>query len=223
VFEVEFRPLIDCLYNGNDKGTIGITDLEISQVYLWADFIYLDKWERQMFLNRDELDYLIEQVQDNEFTISTAESNRNFELVFNLPTKELIWLYRDYYWENRNRWDNYLTRDVATGRDIAALEEAGIQFNGLDRSQVRNAEYYRLVQPILHHNSCTNDYIYVYSFAQQADAIQPSGTVNFSQIDDARLVIKFVPTVGAGRVKVWAVNYNILKIKKGMAGITYSA
>ena len=221
--DVEFRPLIDCLYNASSKSTLTGYNLDITQTYLWCDFIYLDKWERQMFLNREEIDYLIEQIQDNEFFVNTGEINKNYELIFNQPVKELIWLYRSFYWEDFNRWDLYFTHDYSTGKDLPALDEVGIQFNGLDRTEMRNADYYRFVQPILHHNSSTNDYIYIYSFAHKADNIQPSGAVNFSQLDDARLSVKFQPYISAGRVKVWAINYNCMKIKKGMAGILYSA
>lgn len=221
--DVEFRPLIDCLFNGSDKSTLAGFNLEIESTVLWCDFIYLDKWERQMFLNKEELNYLIEQVQDNEFMVESGGVNKNYKLIFNLPVKELVWLYRSAYWESFNRWDIYATHNYSTGKDLQALEEVGLQFNGLDRTDVRNADYYRFIQPILYHNSSTNDYIYIYSFADDADSIQPSGTANFSQIDDARLIVKFYPYISTGRVKVWAINYNFMRIQKGMAGILYSS
>jgi hypothetical protein len=112
---------------------------------------------------------------------------------------------------------------VSTGFDKQPLALAGLQFNGLDRSSMRDADYYRLVQPVLRHNSSNNDYIYFYCFANKADALQPSGSANFSQIDDARLSLQFYSYITSGYVHVWAVNYNFLKIKKGMAGILYSS
>lgn len=221
--DVEFRDLIDCIYNGNDKSTLSGFDLHIDYAYLWADYIYLDKWERQMFIEREEINYLIEQVQENVFSVQNAETNKNYELVFNMPVKELIWLYRSQYYENINRWDYYQAYDIVTGLDKSPLEFAGLQFNGLDRSSKRDADYYRLVQPVLRHNSSNNDYIYFYCFANKADILQPSGTANFSQIDDARLILQFYSYITTGYVHVWAVNYNFLKIKKGMAGILYSS
>lgn len=221
--DVKFRDLTDCLFNGNVKTTLSDYDLHIEYAHLWADYVYLDKWERQMFLDREELNYLIEQVQENVFSVQTGETNRNYELVFNLPVKELIWLYRSQYYESINRWDDYQVYNTTAGTDNPPLEFGALQFNGLDRSIKRSAEYYRLVQPILCHNSSNNDYIYFYCFANKADSLEPSGTANFSQIDDARLSLQFYSYVTAGYIHVWAVNYNFLKIKKGMAGILYSS
>jgi hypothetical protein len=219
--DVEFRPLIECLYNGDDKSTLSSFDLHIDYAYLWADYIYLDKWERQMYIEKEELNYLIEQVQENLFNVGNMETNKNYELIFNLPVKELLWLYRSQYYESINRWDVYQVYDA--GINKAPLELCGLQFNGLDRSSVRDADYYRLVQPILHHNSSNNDYIYFYCFSHKTDLLQPSGCANFSQIDDARLPLQFYNYITSGYIHVWAVNYNFLKIKKGMAGILYSS
>ena len=58
-----------------------------------------------------------------------------------------------------------------------------------------------------------------YSFALKPEEHQPSGTCNFSRIDNAQLVFNTAPT---GTVKVFAVNYNVLRIMSGMGGLAYS-
>ena len=73
-------------------------------------------------------------------------------------------------------------------------------------------------------NSCCgsdgafSDGIGVYSFALKPEAHQPSGTCNFSRIDNAQLV----QTTGGTATKVYAVNYNVLRIMSGMGGLAYS-
>jgi hypothetical protein len=62
------------------------------------------------------------------------------------------------------------------------------------------------------------DKINVYSFALKPEEHQPSGTCNFSRIDNAQL--HFTAAQGAGNI--YAVNYNVLRIMSGMGGLAYS-
>ena len=80
------------------------------------------------------------------------------------------------------------------------------------------------------YGNSTSDNIAVYSFALKPEEHQPSGTCNFSRIDDARLIIKNAPKVQVGdnnccccdQYDVYAVNYNVLRIMSGMGGLAYS-
>jgi hypothetical protein len=66
-------------------------------------------------------------------------------------------------------------------------------------------------------------HIYVYSFALNPEEHQPSGTCNFSRIDNTILSFNnFASSLAAGIVKVFAVNYNVLRIMSGMGGLAYS-
>jgi hypothetical protein len=73
--------------------------------------------------------------------------------------------------------------------------------------------------------------INVYSFALKPEEHQPSGTCNFSRIDNATLVFDSVATEGVGtypdkanpfHLRMYAVSYNILRIMSGMGGLAYS-
>ena len=61
--------------------------------------------------------------------------------------------------------------------------------------------------------------ICVYSFALKPEEHQPSGTCNFSRIDNAQLNVG-VNSDGGGTI--YAVNYNVLRIMSGMGGLAYS-
>ena len=58
-----------------------------------------------------------------------------------------------------------------------------------------------------------------YSFALKPEEHQPSGTCNFSRIDNAKLIFSTAP---AGTLYIYAVNYNVLRIMSGMGGLAYS-
>jgi hypothetical protein len=126
--------------------------------------------------------------------------------------------------------------------------EQHIQINGQDRLDRRSGDYYNKVQPFQHHSGTmkpqgfdTLDWqnvtadpsaqqaIYSYSFALKPEEQQPSGTCNFSRIDTATIVMTMSgdyvideSTDNNWNVRVYATNYNILRIMSGMAGLAYS-
>ena len=99
--------------------------------------------------------------------------------------------------------------------------------NGHDRFEERDASYFRLVQPYQHHTGSSKpnqDYLHLLICPQKPEEHQPSGTCNFSRIDNAKLNLKTEPTDNAGErsLKIFAVNYNVLRIMSGMGGLAYS-
>jgi hypothetical protein len=103
---------------------------------------------------------------------------------------------------------------------------AKLQLNGQDRFSEREGSYFDVVQPFQHHTRNPDTGINVYSFALRPEEHQPSGSCNFSRIDNA--VLQLVLSAGAvagvatAKVRVYAVNYNILRVMSGMAGVAYS-
>ena len=106
---------------------------------------------------------------------------------------------------------------------------AKLVLNGNDRFTERKGKYFNIVQPLQHHTNCPATGINVYSFAITPEDHQPSGTCNFSRIDNAHLNITVSDNTisstynnGNAKIRIYAVNYNILRIMSGMAGLAYS-
>ena len=103
---------------------------------------------------------------------------------------------------------------------------AKLQLNGQDRFSEREGSYFDVVQPFQHHTRAPDTGINVYSFALRPEEHQPSGTCNFSRIDNAvlQLVLSSGTVQGSAtaKVRVYAVNYNVLRVMSGMAGVAYS-
>jgi hypothetical protein len=103
---------------------------------------------------------------------------------------------------------------------------AKIQLNGHDRFTEREGRYFNLVQPYQHHTNIPAVGINVYSFALKPEEHQPSGSCNFSRIDNATLLLTLsnntVNTYNTAQVRIYAVNYNVLRIMSGMGGLAYS-
>ena len=133
---------------------------------------------------------------------------------------------------------------------------AKLQLNGHDRFSTRLGDYFNLVQPYQHHtNIPLSPGINVYSFALRPEEHQPSGSCNFSRIDNATLQISvrysntvledctvdvngvpcstlevIEPYLGCSlngsnlqaKIRIYAINYNVLRIMSGMGGLAYS-
>ena len=103
---------------------------------------------------------------------------------------------------------------------------AKLQLNGQDRFSEREGTYFDLVQPWQHHTRSPDTGINVYSFALRPEEHQPSGTCNMSRIDNATLqLVLSSAAIGidhTAKVRVYAVNYNVLRVMSGMGGLAYS-
>jgi glutaredoxin-related protein len=97
---------------------------------------------------------------------------------------------------------------------------AKLQLNGQDRFSEREGNYFDVVQPYQHHTRNPDTGINVYSFALRPEEHQPSGCCNFSRIDNAVLqLVLSSPTVSGtatAKVRVYAVNYNVLRVMSGI-------
>jgi len=103
---------------------------------------------------------------------------------------------------------------------------AKLQLNGQDRFSEREGTYFDLVQPWQHHTRNPDTGINCYSFALRPEEHQPSGTCNMSRIDNATLQLVLssaaIGVDNTAKVRVYAVNYNVLRIMSGMGGLAYS-
>jgi hypothetical protein len=103
---------------------------------------------------------------------------------------------------------------------------AKLQLNGQDRMSEREGSYFDVVQPFQHHTRSPDTGINVYSFALRPESHQPSGTCNMSRIDNATLQLAVSANTVSGndtaKVRVYATNYNVLRVMSGMGGLAYS-
>jgi hypothetical protein len=104
---------------------------------------------------------------------------------------------------------------------------AKLQLNGQDRISEREGSYFDVVQPFQHHTRAPDTGINVYSFALRPEEHQPSGSCNFSRIDNATLQLVLSSGTVAGtstaKVRVYAYSYNVLRVMAGMCGVAYSS
>ena len=104
------------------------------------------------------------------------------------------------------------------------LSNFKLQLNGHDRFAAQSSQYFNKVQPAFHHSGAPCAGVYCYSFALKPENHQPSGSCNFSRIDNATAVVQRITGLGGSNstLNMYAVNYNVLRIMSGMGGLAYS-
>jgi hypothetical protein len=128
-------------------------------------------------------------------------------------------------------YDNY---GLQLDRSENPVQLGLLQLNGHDRFDQRDGDYFNYVQPYQCFSNTPSDGVNVYSFALTPEEHQPSGTCNFSRIDNATLAL----TLGRANesattfknlylntdcdLNIYAFNYNVLRVMSGMAGLAYS-
>jgi hypothetical protein len=203
----------------NQNAIVTGNTLVSNQTELLVNYIYLDTDERRRFAQVSH-EYLIEQVQHTgPETLATGAVNGHLSLNFNHPVKALFWTTNGVQWINNIK----------------------LQLNGHDRFSEQPGDYFHLLQPYecglgnrrslsrttrvwgdVTNVSVTNP-IGMYSFCLKPGEHQPSGSCNFSRIDNARL--SFTGGTGSSstdNLHLFALNYNVLRIMSGMGGLTYS-
>ena len=136
---------------------------------------------------------------------------------------------------------NFQLRDSDNGNNTCSL--AKLQLNGQDRFAERDGNYFNYIQPYNHHTKTPHLGINIYSFGLKPEEHQPSGTCNFSRVDNANLFLTVSSdttqhgtitfsngilsegtpsTASNAKVRVYAHNYNVLRIMSGMGGLAYS-
>ena len=220
---------------------------EINQIKtsMLIDYVFLDLKERRKFAQQSHM-YLIEQIQfngDREF--SKSNTIINIPLNFNHPIKELFWVLQrhdvlntdfsainkddPYEWEHGNDTFNFSNFRSKKYNTSETFDRMTLLFNGQQRFKDFNAKYFRLLQAYYYHTRIPSNYIYCYSFALKPEEHQPTGTCNFSRLDNVTLrIIKNKPDdvdrnfLSDYSIRVYGINYNVLFITGGMAGIAFS-
>ena len=185
-------PLIALQYHDVElRITWGATATADAEVYV--QFIHLDTDERTA-LSSTPQNMLITQTQK-----AVASASKTQELNFNHPMKYL----------------------VAVNAMTAATDKLKLQINGTDVTDAKKVIPHFTSAPIYYHTTagdCSADNVTLIPFCLDTAKVQPTGSLNFSRLDSARLVsdnTSFATTI-------YAVNYNILRIENGMGGLMYS-
>jgi hypothetical protein len=197
-------------------------------IAVWTRFIYLDKEEREFFANKSH-DILITQVHRSVIT-----AVNNYEFALSQPVKFIAF-------ESNNYATQYGTDSTnATNVANAARLQFKIQINGNDIGETKSLDHWVDVnqyyltpfgyKPYAGANGTNTANVAIIPFCLDTSKLQPTGTINFSRIDTFRLITPvnsnfqlLARDAGTATQYFYAVNYNILRIQNGMAGVLYAS
>ena len=201
-------------------------EIPIMGMSILTDYIFLDIPERNNLLNR-KLEYLVQQVQSNAEK-SSSKLKYPVDLVFRNNVKELIWMVESSSNTNNSNNTKSYFRFTING-NVNPVKKVTLQFNGNDKFTDLPGEYFNLIQPYQHHSNIPeNAGIHVYSLSLSPEMFHPSGSLNFSMIENATLLIELQDSYFKGSnnkvsalTKVYATSYNILIIENGTCTMKY--
>ena len=191
-------PLVALQYHDVElRITWGTLESTTEGLEVYAQFIHLDTDERTT-LSSTPQNMIITQTQK-----AIASNGKIQELNFNHPMKYLIA-------KKSTNFDGVTTN----------LTKLKLQINGTDVTDAQNYEPHFSTAPIYYHtqSSTVDAGTLLVPFCLDTTKIQPTGSLNFSRLDSARLVSDNLPFTG----NMYAVGYNILRIENGMGGLMYS-
>lgn len=197
-------PLIALQYHDVELRITWGTNLDGATYEVYSQFIHLDTDERTA-LSSTAQNMLITQTQK-----AVSSASKTQELNFNHPIKCLV----------------AAAADASTLAIAADANKMKLQINGTDVTDFKYVDpNYTAVTSYYHTTSSKdagasgeNDKFFLYPFCLDTSKVQPTGSLNFSRLDSARLV----NDTANSSDDIYAVNYNILRIENGMGGLMYS-
>lgn len=189
-------PLVALQYHTVDLRIYWGPEASDYNVEAYANYYYLDNEERGMMTSRKH-DILITQVQKN-----TPSGENIQELTFNHPVKYIACSNTNSE-STLTSIDNKIKMSI-NGTDIGAYKFAKPHY-------VDIASYY-------HTNFVTSPDFFLHCFCLNTSSLQPSGSLNFSRLDSVKIHSETKTMIDP----IYAVNYNILRVNNGMAGLMYA-
>ncbi|VVU94898.1 Major capsid protein N-terminus [seawater metagenome] len=190
--------------------------------YLLVDYIYLDTRERYRFLKSNH-EYLITQLQATS-DINLTSSNSHISLPFLNPCSKLFWRSIMTFNISNNNLFNYTNSfDENIGKNI--FKKGTITLNGVKRLDEQLNFYYDTIQPYQNFICSPSTGINVYSFSLGSKYYQPSGSCNFTQFDQIKLLANFdqsISRLNKSKFKAYALTYNVFRIIDGFGGLAFT-
>jgi hypothetical protein len=189
---------------------------------VYGNYIFLDKDERESLVKRS-MDFVVTQVQRFEHPLNTTDGYNSIDISqFNHPVKSIFF--------------GFSASDDDYKNDYFTFSNADMYLNGTPLFETMKPSFFHTIQNYYKSNYGISEFdstrqipfytrYYVYHFCLNASEYNPSGTCNFSRLDNAKMIIR-----GAQKgnlrppdqyLSVYALNYNVLRIKDGLGGILF--
>jgi hypothetical protein len=181
----------------------------------YASYVFLDTAEREFFTN-NEHEILITQTQYQPMSKDDTSVDLSY---FNHPVKAV-------HIAASNDGDSATTPETKY-----TFQSATLYINGTTLSENMSNVYHQKVVPTRHCSILPDvldmEPVKTWPFCLTMNKSQPTGSLNFSRIDSAKITIDGPNSDASGLekgvkvIRAYGVNYNILRIKNGMGGVAF--
>ena len=192
--------------------------LEVGDVRLYVEYVYLDAPEKQRFVSLDH-DILFTSLQEtgqNAVLAGTTSFKLELKQFSNLLS-ELVFVFQPKVKASSN---------TMTGNDwtacLDAFAKVDLQVDGSSRFAPRSGRWFYQAEPYMHHGRCPTKPVHSYSLALHPEAVQPSGTINASRVSSLFFNFTMKPGLPDGFVNVFARTLNVLTISQGLAELKFA-
>jgi hypothetical protein len=212
---IKLRPLSELVSGANPENAIAT----LKKIAIDTEFVFLTDRERDYLMSRP-IDYVITQLQMSKFVMKAGENTKSVMLNFSHPVKELFFVSQSEKAVRDNHPNRYNT-----------ISNVKLRFNNelvFDRDRkflvYEQALKYHISPP--EYVAATNykqSEFSMYSFALNPEMYYPTGQVNMSRIVHKLLTIEIDPinSVDDNKTRVYALNFNILRVNAGLAGLKF--
>lgn len=218
---IKLKQFSECItYDGSLPPSI----VRITDSYILADYIYIDETEK-IKMKSKTYEMLIEQVQYKDVQgadVNTSGGVFKTDIPFNHPVKELLWVFIEDSSIDNNDWFNFSKRNPTPFTKVKSLmKNCTFWVDGKEYEERKDEIIYRYVNSKRYHTNMTDKHIYMISFCDNPEEWQPSGTLNFSRIDEAVIYGDMRSGTPANKMFIFGINYNWLVLKNGISSVKY--
>jgi hypothetical protein len=198
--------------NLNELTPVTITPSISSQTLtatIITEYVYLSDPEINWF-KKSQVDYVIQQCQYQTFELPSQFTSSIIKLGFINPIRELFFI---------------LQLDGKTPYVYSDLNSLAMNFNASEAftADVTDSLYLNSIEPFNHYTNYPTRLFYMYAFTKQTNTPRPYGQVNFSRIRDIFIRLNTNSYVGTKQFRVIGINYNVLRVKDGLAGLMFNS
>jgi hypothetical protein len=174
-----------------------------------TEYVYLADPEINWFKN-SQVDYIIQQCQYQTFELPSQFTSAVLKLDFINPIRELFFI---------------LQLDGTIPYIYSDLNSLAMNFNASEAftADVTDSLYLNSIEPFNHYTNYPTRLFYMYAFTKQTNTPRPYGQVNFSRIRDIFIRLNTNSYVGTKQFRVIGINYNVLRVKNGIAGLMFNS
>lgn len=204
-----------------DEDYFNLNYPSLNDSYLMVNYVYLGNQERLLFLTKNH-EYIIPIVQNVSEQVIYGSNNKYSIPLFN-PTKTIFWRCIMVSNKNLNDHFNYTTYPI-TDKKESIIENHNIIINSQKRLETSNYQHYSYLQNYQSDFLEPQEGIYSYSFSLEPTKTKPSGSLNFSKLDDSYLQLKMNKIVNYQNpvsIKLYSVHYNVLRVVDGLGSLVY--